>query len=720
MAMAMATEEPGVDYYSVALIGSSGGGTATLGHTDPVELLTTIHQELLRVGDVPFEEGQHRRVCIGISHAIFISLCDGSGFDAVRMENWLPEDEGGDGGGPMAALYCVGFDEHGATATDNLSNGTGHPFRVTRVSEGPLTKINKLAQNFDIALSQFISECYPSPNDDASQDYGGLTVAAIISISSEPTTIHSTSLGVCNELVDYDIPIVGSGGTSLSQIASLYDLRIVGNSGGSVASTTLTKARGWAMGLAEEWDMIYDESLEPAINSLSGMPQNEVDKKASIPTLKSILEAALPSFLFVCISLRMINTWGEDATRQICPWIQQDEVNKSTPICVMTYALQHIAIGTTCSILAATSRSSSPDSSSSGNNTSIGDQSTLLMSATVAGVLASASASQSSLSSFFIGGGGALAGLVAGALIPVVLSKVSKFCFRYHVTATMTNILCGGGVGLMVGVLMHFSGLSQLLGLITGIIRNLLRWRFILPENGSNIQMSSLEKVIVPVLRNLQEQWSALASNLPTVFYQSSILQAQTIQCSSQFLPVPMGLGFLYGCIFVYGSKIGMYHSLFLPAILLEMDSASMGEEASLLGAIDECTLVMVCAGICLGNLTLPPSSQRKSQRGESANSGMRSLSWQALKTNILCGDFIEAAYPSMESSKIVNGFAYLAAGLSTEIIIQRRVLSSAYMPLPMAIWISNDRWGMGIACSVALAVSLFGTLASNLISLYR
>ena len=32
---------------SVLLIGSSGGGTATLGHTDPVELLTTVHRELL-------------------------------------------------------------------------------------------------------------------------------------------------------------------------------------------------------------------------------------------------------------------------------------------------------------------------------------------------------------------------------------------------------------------------------------------------------------------------------------------------------------------------------------------------------------------------------------------------------------------------------------------------------------------------------------------------
>ncbi len=34
---------------SVAVIGSSGGGTATLGHTDAGELLRSIHEELMKV-----------------------------------------------------------------------------------------------------------------------------------------------------------------------------------------------------------------------------------------------------------------------------------------------------------------------------------------------------------------------------------------------------------------------------------------------------------------------------------------------------------------------------------------------------------------------------------------------------------------------------------------------------------------------------------------------
>jgi len=87
----------------VALIGSSGGGTATLGHTDPIELLETVNKELLNIHDK-----NDTRICKGISHAIFVCL-DGGGFDAVRNEkDWVPDDNiQGDNLGPPAALYPI-------------------------------------------------------------------------------------------------------------------------------------------------------------------------------------------------------------------------------------------------------------------------------------------------------------------------------------------------------------------------------------------------------------------------------------------------------------------------------------------------------------------------------------------------------------------------------------------------------------------------------------
>jgi hypothetical protein len=311
------------------------------------------------------------------------------------------------------------------------------------------------------------------------------------------------------------------------------------------------------------------------------------------------------------------------------------------------------------------------------------------MASTLAGILASASASKLDGHGE---GGSALAGLIAGASIPLAMSKVSNLCVKYHITATMTNVVCGGGVGILVGLIMHFSGVANSLSILTGWVRCLIRWRRIILPETCNVPVM----ILAGALTYLQSKWYDFAS-IPSM---SKFVYAQEIKDSTDLLPIPRGVGLAYGCIFVYGSKVGWYHSIFLPLIILEMDSSTGKNAASLLGAIDECTLVMVCAGICTGNWAM--------------RFGNSSLSWQALKTNILCGDFIEACYSSMERSNVINATAYLAAGISTEIIVCQRLLSSAYFPLPLSILISNDRQGMVAASSIAFGICLIGTLISN------
>ena len=336
-------------------------------------------------------------------------------------------------------------------------------------------------------------------------------------------------------------------------------------------------------------------------------------------------------------------------------------------------------------------------------------------------MLSSSSASQS------VGGGSALAGLIAGAFVPHATAMIADACHRYHVTATMTSVLCGGGSGMIVGVLMHLSGVAQGLGMLTGALRCLLRWRklILVSTPASSLVPFGLERIILRSMWRIQERWCRVVSSVPSLsalVYVSRVVENCAFDRPSEDLPIPMGVGFLFGFAFVYGSKIGWYHSIYLPLILLEMDGGGRRGGASLLGAIDECTLVMVCAGICAGNLVLPRTGKQDDgslvRRNEThGGGGEASLMWHALKTNIFCGDFIEAAYPSMERCRIINGAAYLAAGLSTEILLRRRVLGTAYLPLPLAIWISSDCWGMGIACFVAFSVSLFGTVASNFLS---
>lgn len=628
--MVESTEE-----YAAVLIGSSGGGTATLGHTNPVELLNTVHKELRRL-----RCDEDSKVCAGLSQAIFVSMCDGSGFDSLKREDWLPGNNEDGAARPMAKLYSVGFHSN-----DGDRGGHEESERLNvHTIQGPLPQINAKAKQLDTQLSKILRSNH-----------------ALISVSSEPTIIHAHSLRSCSAL---SIPVTGSGGTSISQIAELYNLPIIGAQG-SVASTTLTKARGWAKGLAREWGMTYDHSKQDCIRGDNS--SGEVAEATPLPGLKSILESALPSSLFVCIVLRFFASTMDNE--------------------MIEYSLRYKVPGITCSILAATSRRSSSD------DQNVHDLSTILIASTVAGAWASASSSQ--LEGFHEGGS-ALAGLIAGASIPYALSTVSNLCVRYHITATMTNILCGGGVGMIVGMMMHLSGAAYILSISTGWVRCLIRWRKIsVPK--SNILIGNIASALV----RLQNAWRDFASS-------SSMSRfVYTNPASSrELLPIPQGLGALLGCIFVYGSKIGWYHSIFLPLIMLEMDSSTGEDAASLLGAIDECTLVMVCAGICAGNLVTPFPRLGKNT----------SLLWQALKTNILCGDFIEACYPSMEKSRLINAFAYLAAGASTEIIVRQRLLSSAYMPLPLSILVSNDRRGMIVASSIAFGVSFVGTLTANMI----
>ena len=76
----------------------------------------------------------------------------------------------------------------------------------------------------------------------------------------------------------------------------------------------------------------------------------------------------------------------------------------------------------------------------------------------------------------------------------------------------MTNILCGGGVGTLVGSMIHISGLAHVLRLLTGIIRCAIRWRVVLafPVGASpKISVST-----IPLLPYGLIEWV-----LPVLFY---------------------------------------------------------------------------------------------------------------------------------------------------------------------------------------------------------
>lgn len=126
--------------------------------------------------------------------------------------------------------------------------------------KGPLASVNAIATDLDIQLASLI-------------DSGD--VDALISMSSDPEQVNAKSSAAA---VAAGIPICGTGGKSMSHIASAGGL-VVGSSGGSVASTQISRAICFSHALAGHWRCTVRPESPPA------------------PSLHSIMGAALPLLL---------------------------------------------------------------------------------------------------------------------------------------------------------------------------------------------------------------------------------------------------------------------------------------------------------------------------------------------------------------------------------------------------------------------------------------
>lgn len=87
-------------------------------------------------------------------------------------------------------------------------------------------------------------------------------------------------------------------------------------------------------------------------------------------------------------------------------------------------------------------------------------------------------------------------------------------------------------------------------------------------------------------------------------------------------------------------------------------------------------------------------------------------LARRGLAFNLCFGDFVEAAYPFMERCRCCNRGAYLGSALSGAIVAVGGAVSTAYLPLPLAV-VACPRPGWLLAASSAafLAAFLLGLL---------
>lgn len=557
---------------SVAVIGSSGGGTATLGHTDPQALMKTIDRQLSKI------EG--KKCCHGISHALFVALEGGQGFDhAIASKD-------------TAFLYQI------YRSNDNYQS----PLNCAVVKAGSLKDVNAYCKELNKELAKAILR---------------KEVHALICISMS-VELFSENLEAAAAA---GIPVTGTGGTSLSLATSKFQIRLVGNAGGSVANTSHTRAVSYTHALASNAQANYRpwKTKENQSNELGG------------PSWRSILNSCLPLFWGVCIPRRILDTIA------IVPQSvsSQSENSLIETLSFLSFTLEHHAIPTACAVIAATSMSPSAGK----------DTSSLIMASVVAST---------------VGCDSIHCGLLAGYLVSIWQETILYICIVQNIPATMTNLIATGGVGATTALVL---------------------------------------KPVAPLLRCL------------TLSLRNFLLYSVT---SSAFPPGMMSC--LWGCFCCYGSKVGWYHSVILPIILIEMECGS----PSFSGAIDELSLVLVCAGVCWGTL----ESSYLYPKKDIVSEADIALCKRAVRFNLLFGDFVEACYPFMERHAFINVGSYIASALSSyilvtypgSVILPNQVPTTlAYLPLPASICLAGNGWQpMLLASVIAFGIPFFCVILNH------
>lgn len=227
--------------------------------------------------------------------------------------------------------------------------------------------------------------------------------------------------------------------------------------------------------------------------------------------------------------------------------------------------------------------------------------------------------------------GGILGTLLAGIIAGIMANYLIRVSFKAKVPTTTANIAAGGLSGLLAGIL----------------------------------GMSLIAPISLP-----------LADGIRFLLDQALGLH-------------PVLVGAVFGFMIWFSIIKGVYHAHVLPLILLEMETTGF----SFVGAIDMVSLVMVCAGIQLGNIIAPPMATS------------RAIAKNNMFINMAYGTYVEAAYPSILANKKLFSGTILAATLSGMAVGWLGVKSTAYIPVFLAPLLTNE--GKSIALVFAMAIAL-------------
>ncbi|MFA9559958.1 PTS sugar transporter [Evansella sp. AB-rgal1] len=324
----------------IAILGSSGGNLYNLGGKSPEKLL----HEIFAQSDVAE---------ISISKIQFIAAAES--MDGAKDST-------------KASIYSI--DENGG---------------LVRSYSGILSDVNEEASKLDKEIASKIREG---------------EVDGLVTMSIDPEGSNKEAIIAA---IEKNIPIVGTGGTSMALI-SAKGANVISTSG-TTGTTNRTRAITYISSLCKHWGIKY----KPIIGSSSvAKSEGTVNVFRNI-NIRGIMVSALPGFIAMAIILALSKIPGLSGLDDVFQVMIQ-----ALPVVVAVIAAKQVSELEEVSIVAGV----------------------------IAGVL--------SVNGGIIGG--ILGGIGAGIFVQLLFHK----CVQWRFPATTVNIVAGGLAGLFSGVIVYF------------------------------------------------------------------------------------------------------------------------------------------------------------------------------------------------------------------------------------------------------------------------
>lgn len=352
----------------IAVLGSSGGNLYNSGGKNPKKLLGEIKK-------------QAQSAEIEIKAILFIGA--NSSMDNINKKT-------------KARLYTW----------DEKSNEIGVS------EEETLKNINKKATEKDSIVSKMIKDG---------------KIDGLILISCDPEGVNKSSIEAA---VEKNIPIAGTGGTSMANVQSMGGNVI--STSGTTGTTNRTRAVASIQAFSNEWDIKYKPTIGSADSSSSDPNENILSRIS----FRGIMMAALPGFIAMAITLALSKV---PAFSQLSDAF--DLLIGGLPIIIAAIAAKQIS----------------------------GLDEVGIVAGIVAGILSK--------------DGGIIGGLVGGIIAGLLSIYLLRLALKWKFPGTTANIVSGGVSGLIAGFIVFFliSPITLYLGdSIRGLIEMALNYNAIL------------------------------------------------------------------------------------------------------------------------------------------------------------------------------------------------------------------------------------------------